>query len=181
MKCRLPWLLLLISLAGNLFFVGGYLYGDRLIGHLRSSPEARMERLARRLALSDGQRRELLRASQALVRKARRLQARRRETLRGFWRTVSRPEADVGELERRLKRLGTQELAYRRQVVADIRAFMERLTEPQKRRFVRLLERNSPFRFLDDQAARRPTVVAGRPHKRKTQEQDHEETSVDGR
>ncbi len=55
MKRRLPWVLLAISMALNVFFVAGALYTRDVATTLQSDPEARIALLADRLSLTPGQ------------------------------------------------------------------------------------------------------------------------------
>lgn len=162
MKSPLPWILLAISLAGNLFFIGGYLYGGRLVTGLEASPGTRLERLADRLELDAGQRRELHEASRALVSRAAEFSRSSRQQLQGFWRELARPEPDRQRLERQLQGLGKQELDYRRAVAIRIAGFMKHLQQKQRDELSRLLARRNLFRYLGNQAARQPRAGASR-------------------
>ncbi len=145
MKDRLPWLLLVVSVALNAFFVGGYV-NARLSAEQVETPRGRISAVASQLNLSPEQH-QAFRAMTERRREARRRLYREGAALSGaYWDELTSAAPD----DARLAELGEQRLerrrAYQAESTALMRAFVERLTPEQRRQFAAFMKRRLKWR-----------------------------------
>ena len=151
MKRILPWFLLGLSLATNAFFALGYLYGGHLLDRLRAHPEARLERLARRLHLNPAQTLRLRGAQRVLADLARGEALETRHWTRRFWDEFRRTPVDPAAVDRLLAERGARELRYRKAVANRVGDFLAGLSPQQRQGLLDLLSRRDLFYFLHGQ------------------------------
>jgi hypothetical protein len=152
---RVSWILLAISLAGNLFFVSGYFYADKLAGNLQKSPQARVEHLSKRLQLDGSNKQALLEVRDSLVDKSIEFGNSRNELMQGFWSQLNNREIKREKLQSQLQRLSELELAHRTHIVESVDGFMENLNPSQRQRLLQLLDRRNLFDFLNRHSIRK--------------------------
>jgi uncharacterized membrane protein len=154
-KIRLCWVLLAISLAGNLFFIGGYLYSNQMAGNLQKSPQARMEQLTKRLQLDDTAKQALLQARNDLVQESAQFNSSRTELMQGFWGQLNDRDLDRRQLQAQLQQLSELELAHRLQLMQRVDSFLQQLNPEQRQRLLKMLDRRNLFSYLDNHAQRK--------------------------
>lgn len=145
MKDRLPWLLLVVSVALNAFFVGGYV-NARLSAEQVETPRGRISAVASQLNLSPEQH-QAFREMTERRREARRRLYREGAALSGaYWDELTSAAPDAARLaelgEKRLKR----RRAYQAESTALMRAFVERLRPEQRRQFAEFMKRRLKWR-----------------------------------
>jgi uncharacterized membrane protein len=154
-KIRLCWVLLAISLAGNLFFIGGYLYSNQMAGNLQRSPQARMEQLTKRLQLDETAKQALLQARDDLVQGSAQFNSSRTELMQGFWGQLNDRDIDRRQLQAQLQQLSELELAHRLQLMQRVDSFLQQLNPEQRQRLLKMLDRRNLFSYLDNHAQRK--------------------------
>jgi uncharacterized membrane protein len=152
---RVSWILLAISLAGNLFFVSGYFYADKLVGNLQKSPQSRMDHLSKRLQLDEPNKKALLEVRDSLASKSIEFGSSRKELMQGFWAQLNDREIDREKLQSQLKQLSELELAHRTQIVESVDGFLEQLNPSQRHRLLQLLDRRDLFDFMNKHSVRK--------------------------
>ncbi len=142
-KAKLPWILLAVSLALNLFFAGGVIY-MRMTG----PSDQRVEAVAERLGLS-ADRRAGLEAFRARVRV--RMTSLREKRQAG--RAEMLAELGRAELDRaRLGELMNQGMAARgelfEELLVELHAYLGTLSDEQRRSFLKMAEERGFLRGL---------------------------------
>jgi len=147
-KARLPWILLAVSLALNLFFAGGVIYMKLTAERMTGLSDQRLEAVAERLELSDDRRaglealRERMRSRMATLREER--QAGRENMLA----ELAQPKLDRA----RLSELMHQGMAARgelfEELLVELHAYLGTLSDEQRRSFLELAEERGFMRGL---------------------------------
>lgn len=161
----LPWALLAISLALNVFFVGGHVYG-RYYGHEfhraggwhhRDRARADFERMN----LSDPQREAFRQMRKDVRERGQALREANREHRQALWQEMAADSPDAGKIEGLLRGMADNRLAFQLEATRMAREFMAGLAPEQKAAFVEMARRHRVFgggrRRGDDR--RRPPAV----------------------
>ena len=148
MRNRLPWLLLTLSLALNVFVVAGVLYSGNIMGGDQTSPEQRLETVVERLGLSDAQRDQLIAIRERTI-------ARRDEMRAGGGRMrevfVAALEAESYDRTAFITRMGERNalrLDFFADTIADLHGFLAGLRPEQKATFLELVQERRFLRQL---------------------------------
>lgn len=138
MSARLPWFLLAVSLAANLFFGAGVAYTVYQERRVAESPEARVDVVAERLGLNDQQHQALtLLRERAEVRRPGLKQAEapvRAEILK----QVAQPEFDRELVLEMLEQRDEDRRPYLTEYAEDLHGFLVTLNEAQRRQFLEM-------------------------------------------
>jgi len=129
MKRKLPLILLLISLAFNAFFVGGFFWAKAKMKQAHSLEE-RAWMLAEKLELTEEQSRTFANLLERYQKLRDQKQPRREE----FWAEMLKDKPDPQVLEEYMIGLAADE--YRLQMLDLIQEFMDSLTSQQREKFV---------------------------------------------
>ena len=145
-KSRFLWLLLIASLALNVFFVGGALYYRSMAGHLRGSPEARIEFLRDRLNLTDMQVDELgnLRRTMQELREGR--EESRAERRRELWALMVEPELDRDALRAIMLKAQDERMERWMEMAEIMHGYLAKLSPEQRAAFVEMAQDRDFFR-----------------------------------
>ncbi len=154
-KARLPWVLLTVSLALNLFFAGGAIYTKLTAEQWASESEQRLEVVVERLELS-ADRRAGLEALRERVQM-------RMASLRGGWREsrkemlaeLARPELDRARVKELMQRGMTARAALFEELLVDLHAYLGTLSDAQRRSFLEMAEERGFMRDLFGPGRRR--------------------------
>lgn len=148
MSNRLPWALFAVSLALNLFFLGGVGYSWMTTGRLVESPDARLDTVAEQLALSEAEKQGLidLRGRLREVWSATRSQ-------NGRWRATALAVLADDEFDRaEAMRLTRERYELRGTAVVDsmqeLHGYLATLSPDQRRQFVDMAQDRRFFRSL---------------------------------
>lgn len=138
MRGKLPRIVLVASLAANVFFAAGVLYTIYLKDRLAESPERRIEYVADRLDLTAEQRAGLLALRERTRERFRAARAERGEMRAAFLEELSKPEFDRARiealLEARAARRGPMWLA----TAEDMHGFLVTLAPEQRAAFLEM-------------------------------------------
>lgn len=139
MKTWLPWVLLAVSLALNLFLVAGFFWTRSAIAMWRD-PDARFEMVADRLELTDPQRAQFREAMEALKSKGFGGWEEHRQARREIFEMALQPNPDRAAIVARVEEM-TRERTQRMTEVLDIMLpFLASLTPEQRAEMKQLME-----------------------------------------
>lgn len=145
----LPWALLAVSLALNVFFVGGHVYG-RYYAHefYRAGHWHRGERVRagiERMNLSDEQRQAFRQMRKDVRERGRSLREANRDHRQALWREMAAESPDDQTIEGLLRSMADNRLAFQLEATRMARAFMAGLSPEQRAAFVEMARRHRVF------------------------------------
>ncbi len=143
----LPWVLLALSVALNVFFVGGHVYTRVLIDRVTSShakPHAGRS-LSARLKLTAAQRKSFGELRRKMRERRREYRRASRDESRQLWRAIGDPDAKSDAIDKHLKTLADNRLGFNRDAAEYMRAFVLVLNKDQRKRFLRRARRRNLF------------------------------------
>ncbi len=139
----LPWVLLALSLTLNVFFVGGNVYTRMLVERVGKSPDERARIVAQRLTLDAKQ----VDAFGTLRAKVRSRSLKYRNASRGsaarIWAEIRKDKPNQRVIDRNLRVLSKNRLAFQMQASAIAIDFLARLDREQKERFLALAKQRN--------------------------------------
>lgn len=135
---RLPWILLALSLALNLFFVGG-VFWVRSQGHGPLPPAERVERLAKRLSLSPDQRAAFERFVRTMRMKARDLRETNQPLVDEAWQNFAKAQPDEAAVDKLFEEAANNRRNFQIETGRALRGFLVTLNEEQRATFVGLV------------------------------------------
>lgn len=140
MRARLPWVLLTVSLAANLFFAAGVAYTVYTERRVAESVEARVDLVADRLGLSEAQREalSLLRERAALRRDG--MRDRSAPMRRAILDQVAAPDFDRARVLALLDDWGGERRLYFAEFAEDLHDFVRTLDAGQRERFLAMAQ-----------------------------------------
>jgi len=150
----LPWVLFTISLALNVFFVGGHLYSQRLAGaetarqaEAAKKPVAKPVRLTvEQIGLDVAQRTQFNTLRTRIIERGKEYRTDSRDFVARLWAELEKTKPSVRVVERNLKKMADNRYAFQRRAAAHAIAFMAGLDANQKARFLELAKSRG---FLD--------------------------------
>ncbi len=149
----LPWVLLALSLALNVFFVGGNVYTRMLVERVGKSPDERARIVAERLML-DARQREAFGALRAKVRaRSEKYRGASRNSAARIWAEIRKDKPNQRVIDRSLRVLSKNRLAFQIQASAIAIDFLARLDREQKEGFLALAKQRN---FLGSRLLRQP-------------------------
>jgi uncharacterized membrane protein len=144
---RLPWVLLALSLALNLFFVGG-VFWVRSQGHGPAGPAERVERLAKQLTLDADQRAAFERFVRTIRMKARELRETNQPLIDEAWLDFAKAQPDETTVDKLFEAAANNRRNFQIEAGRALRAFLVTLNEDQRAAFIALVKnrdnRNTP-------------------------------------
>ncbi|MFQ5776249.1 MAG: Spy/CpxP family protein refolding chaperone [Kiloniellaceae bacterium] len=148
MRGRLPWILLAVSLAANVFFAAGVGYTVYTAGRAAESPDARIDLVAERLNLDDAQRKAL--------RELRERADVRRQAMRdaispmrnAILEQVARPTFDRDRVLEMLQEFGAERRLYFAEFAEDLHDYLVTLSPEQRRQFLAMARERGFLRQL---------------------------------
>ena len=148
MRSRLPWLLLSLSLALNVFVVAGVVYSGNLLGGDPTSPSERLNQVVDRLGLNDEQRDQLIALRQRTITRREEMRANRggyREVLVG---SLEAPSYDRAAFLAQLSERSTARHAFFADTMAELHGYLAGLSPEQKAAFLELAKERGFLRRL---------------------------------
>ena len=150
----LPWVLFTISLALNVFFVGGHLYSQSRIGaeaarqgDVAKKPATKPVRLTvEQIGLDVAQRTQFNTLRTRIIARGKEYREDSRDFVARLWAELEKAKPSARVIERNLKKLADNRFAYQRRAAAHAIAFMAGLDANQKARFLELAKSRG---FLD--------------------------------
>ena len=135
---RLPWILLALSLALNLFFVGGAVWVRSEAARAQLPPAERFEQVARQLSLDANQRAAFDRFIGALRLRTRHMREINQPLLEEAWGELAKAKPDDALVDRLLDETASNRHAYQLDTSHALRNFLATLSDPQRATFVDL-------------------------------------------
>jgi uncharacterized membrane protein len=136
---RLPWILLALSLALNLFFVGGVVW-MRSQGHGPMAPAERVERLVKRLSLDADQRAAFDRFVKTIRMKARDLRETNEPLIDEAWQDFAKAQPDEAAVDKLFEAAANNRRNFQIETGRALRAFLVTLNEDQRATFVAMVK-----------------------------------------
>ena len=141
----LPWVLLVLSLALNAFFVGGQVYTRLTLDRVAEARAEQRAKVARRLHLTAAQRDALRRLRRDVRARRRELAAASRRHGTVIWKELAKPEPDPRTIDRELDAMAELRRDFQRRTIDVARTFLDALSPDQRRA---LFETRAGPRFL---------------------------------
>jgi uncharacterized membrane protein len=144
---RLPWILLALSLALNLFFVGGAVWLRLQAGHGPVAPAERAEAVAKELALSGDQRAAFDRFLRTVRMKARQLRETNQPLIDAAWQDFGKAQPDEAAVDKLFEQAADNRRNFQIESGRALRVFLTALNDDQRARFIALVkhrERDTP-------------------------------------
>jgi uncharacterized membrane protein len=135
---RLPWILLALSLALNLFFVGGAFWVRSEAARAQLPPAERFELVARQLSLDANQRAAFDRFIGALRMRSRHMRENNQPLLEQAWGELAKPKPDDSLVDHILDETASNRRAYQLDTSHALRNFLATLSDEQRATFVAL-------------------------------------------
>ncbi len=148
MKTRLPWILLLISGALNVFFIGGAVYSMVVCERLEDDPEARTAFVADRLDLSPEEH-QALAAWRQRARERWRDMRRESGDLRALLLVeLAKPELDLEKVDELMRERVEMRVPTMLATVTDLHAYLATISDEEKSEFITMAREPFFFRRL---------------------------------
>jgi uncharacterized membrane protein len=132
---RLPWILLALSLALNVFFVGG-VFWVRSQEHGPMGPVERIERLAKRLTLDAEQRAAFERFVGTVRMKARELRETNQPLIDEAWQDFAKAQPNEAVVDKLFEAAANNRRNFQLETGRALRAFLVTLNEDQRAAFI---------------------------------------------
>ena len=148
MPTRLPWLLLALSLALNLFAVAGVVYSKTLVDSDPPSPAERLDNVVERLALDTAQRDQLVALRQQAVARRDQMRDGHGRLREVFIATLAAPGFDRAAFVEQMGGRSAARLEFFAGTLGDLHGFLAGLSPEQKATFLELAEERGFLRQL---------------------------------
>jgi uncharacterized membrane protein len=135
---RLPWILLALSLALNLFFIGG-VFWVRSQHHGPMGPAERIERVTKELALNPDQRAAFERFVRTIRMKARDLRETNQPLVDEAWQDFAKGQPDEAAVDKLFEAAANNRRNFQLETGRALRAFLATLNEDQRVAFIGLV------------------------------------------
>jgi uncharacterized membrane protein len=132
MRARLPWLLLTLSLALNIFFVGGAIWVKTRAGHHGRGFAERIEAAAGDLDLDAGQRQALRQFLDAWRTRTRQLREKNQPLYDAAWSELVKTQPDEAVLTRVLDETTANRRGYQLETSQALHEFLRTLSDEQR-------------------------------------------------
>lgn len=145
---RLPWILLALSFALNLFFIGGVFWVRTEAHHGHLTPAERVEQVAQELSLDTNQRAAFDGFIRTVRGKARQLRETNQPLIEKAWQDFAKPQPDEAALDKLVEAAADNRRSFQIEAGRALRGFLAVLNEDQRIRFIALARkrdnRNTP-------------------------------------
>jgi uncharacterized membrane protein len=135
---RLPWILLALSLALNLAFVGG-VFWVRSQHHGPMGPAERIERVAKELTLNPDQRAAFERFVRTIRMKARDLRETNQPLVDEAWQDFAKGQPDEAAVDKLFEAAANNRRNFQLEAGRALRAFLGTLNEDQRGAFIAMV------------------------------------------
>jgi uncharacterized membrane protein len=136
---RLPWILLALSLALNLFFIGGAVW-MRSQGHGPMGPADRVARVVKELGLDADQRAAFERFVRTIRTKARDLRETNQPLVDEAWQDFAKAQPDEAAVDKLFESAANNRRNFQIEAGRALRAFLGTLNEEQRAAFVAMVK-----------------------------------------
>jgi uncharacterized membrane protein len=141
---RLPWVLLALSLALNLCFIGGALWFHLHRPVWRMTPVQRIERMSADLHLDKPHQEQFRRYFHTVFATLQLMRTQVAPMVDDAWAEIAKPEADEAKIGKLFDQAAETRRKFQRDLTAQTLAFLASLTPQQRRSFVELARRPPP-------------------------------------
>jgi uncharacterized membrane protein len=139
-RSRLPWILLALSLALNLCFVGGLFWVRMEASRARMGPPERMELVAKQLALDDNQRAAFDRFVRTMRLKSRHLRETNMPLIDDTWQEFAKQQPDEAAIDKLSEQAANNRRSFQIETGRALREFLAALSEDQRTKFIALVK-----------------------------------------
>ncbi|HWI27060.1 MAG TPA: Spy/CpxP family protein refolding chaperone [Stellaceae bacterium] len=139
-RSRLLWVVLVISLAVNAFFIGTAAWWATSLHML--TPAQRFRQIVHELSLSDDQRDAFQQFTIAARRGMRQLHDSNGPLLQKVWQELAKPQPDQDLIAKLVDQATENRRAYQRTMTAALSQFLADLSPDQRAQFIALTERH---------------------------------------
>jgi uncharacterized membrane protein len=147
-RSRLPWILLAVSLALNLCFVGGLFWVRMEASHVQMGPAERIELVAKQLALDADQRAAFDRFAATVRQKSRHLRETNQPVIDDAWQEFAKERPDEAAIDKLFEQAANNRRSFQIETGRALREFLVSLSEDQRTKFIGLVKkregRNTP-------------------------------------
>lgn len=133
MRAKLPWILLAISLALNVFVIGGYIYGKSRSDHRWSRWS--FTAVAEQLDLNSAQKQALEKMRVEIRRSSDDSREQMRPLRRELLEELAKPQPDFAAADRRIDEIGDMQSKRYKAMVRAVHEFQQTLTPQQQEQF----------------------------------------------
>ena len=137
---RLLWVLLALSLALNLFFVGGVFWLRTEAWRAQLAPAERFEMVARQLSLDPGQRAAFDKFIGLMRLRTRHLRENNQPLIEDIWTELAKAKPDDTLIDHNLDEAANNRHAYQLDTSHALRTFLALLSDEQRQTFVSLVK-----------------------------------------
>jgi hypothetical protein len=144
---RLPWILLVLSLALNLCFVAGLFWVRMEASRAQLGPPERMQLVAKQLALDDNQRAAFDRFVGTMRLKSRQLHETNVPLIDDAWQEFAKQQPDEAAIDKLFEQAANNRRSFQIETGRALREFLVVLSEDQRTKFIALVknrDRNTP-------------------------------------
>jgi uncharacterized membrane protein len=135
---RLLWVLLALSVALNLFFIGGVFWLRTEASRMPLAPAERFEMVARQLSLDASQRAAFDKFIGVMRMRTRHLRESNQPLIEETWNELAKPKPDDALIDRNLDEAANSRHAYQLDTSRALRGFLAVLSDQQRQAFVEL-------------------------------------------
>ncbi|MFQ6017334.1 MAG: Spy/CpxP family protein refolding chaperone [Kiloniellaceae bacterium] len=136
MRAKLPWILLAVSLALNVFFIAGVAYTKYTKGQLSETPERRIDFVAQRLALTEEQRQGLLALRERASKRRHEIRGPRNRLRAALLAELDKPAFDRDRVLVLLAEGSERRRAHFADLAAELHAYLATLSPRQREAFL---------------------------------------------
>jgi len=133
---RLPWILLALSLALNLFFIGGFFWVRGEAARAQMRPAERFELIAHELNLDAKQRGAFEHFVGLMRMRARHLRESNQPLIEEAWGELAKPKPDDAVIDHDLEAAAANRHAFQVETSHALRSFLAGLSDELRTRFV---------------------------------------------
>ncbi len=148
MKKRLPWILLLISGALNVFFIGGAVYSMIVSERLADDPEARTAFVADRLDLSPEEHQALAAWQQRTRERWGEMRSGSRDLRKLLLAELAKPELDLEKIDALMRERAEMRVPAMLATVTDLHDYLATISDEEKSEFITMAREPFFFRRL---------------------------------
>lgn len=147
-KARLPWILLAVSLALNLFFAGGVIYMKLTAERMTGESDRRLDAVAERLELSAERRAGLEALRERVQMRMAAQREERQESRKNMLAELARPKLDRARVSELMHQSMAARTAPFEEILVELHAYLGTLSEEQRRSFLEMAEERGFMRDL---------------------------------
>lgn len=136
---RLPWILLALSLALNLFFVGGVFWVRTQAARAHMSPAERVGLVTKQLGLDVNQRAAFDRFIRTVRMKAHQLRQTNKPLIDDAWQDFAKAQPDEAAVDKLFEEAANNRRSFQIEAGRALRTFLVVLNEDQRARFIALV------------------------------------------